>query len=80
MSAKAGSAIDPGATSPQKWRWPVGPVRTLLIVSVGLSAVFVLFPGLDIWFSRLFYDPAIGFPASNVPVFNWLRQLSEVLV
>lgn len=65
---------------PRRWHWPLGPVRTMLAVSVVLSLFFLAFPRLDIWFSGLFYDPEHGFAAAHVPLFNWLRDLSAFLV
>lgn len=78
MSAEKDSPAD--LSTPGKWRWPFGPVRTLLIVSATLSAFFLLFSSLDIWFSRLFYNAEFGFPATLVPVFNWMRGLANALV
>lgn len=63
-----------------RWRWPLAGVRTALVATLVISVVFVLFPGLDLWFSRLFYNPDYGFPASYVPVFAWLRWFSDALV
>ena len=64
----------------RNWRWPLGPVRTMLMITVALSALFLLFPGLDVWFSGLFYDPDAGFPAARVPALRWLRQLADAII
>lgn len=64
----------------QRRRWPFGPVRTALIATVVVSIPFLLFPGIDLWFSRQFYNPEIGFPAAEVPAFQWLRWLSAAIV
>lgn len=64
----------------RRWRWPFGPVRTMLIATVALSALFLVFPGLDIWFSRLFYDEAAGFPATQEPFLRWLREFASAAI
>ena len=70
-----------GPTTWQRWvRWQFGPVRTLLLVTLALSLFFIVFPNLDVWFSRQFYDPEIGFPATRVPAFVWLRSLAETIL
>jgi len=61
----------------RRWRWPFGPVRTMLIATAALSALFLVFPGLDLWFSRLFYDEAAGFPATQEPFLRWLREFAS---
>ncbi len=71
---------DTTGTARGKWDWPLGPVRTLLIVTLVLSALFLLVPAFDVWFSSRFYDSEIGFPAALVPAFVWLRWLSNALV
>lgn len=58
-------------------RWPV---VTLAAVTVLLSLMFRLWPGLDVWFSRGFYAPEIGFPASLIPIALWLRGAADTLV
>jgi membrane-associated PAP2 superfamily phosphatase len=49
----------------------------MLVATLLLSGLFLLFPGLDPWFSGLFYDPATGFPASDQPLLKWLRSLAD---
>ncbi len=66
--------------APQRWRWPLGPVRTMVAISIVLSLFFLAFPQLDIWFSGLFYDPEHGFAASHVPFFKWLRDFAAFLL
>jgi lipid A 4'-phosphatase len=78
MSVETDNPPEPRAR--RRWRWPFGPVRTMLIVSLALSLFFLVFPRLDIWFSGLFYDPEYGFAASHVPVFNWLRWFAATLI
>lgn len=69
------------STEPAPPRSPwLGPITVLIAVTLALSAVFLVVPAFDLWFSRQFYDPALGFPASRVPAFIWLRSLSETIV
>lgn len=69
-----------GPPSPGSRRWPLGPVRTTLVATVGLSALFLLWPGIDLWFSGLFYDAASGFTAADSPFLQSLRQISETII
>ncbi|MGV8839883.1 MAG: phosphatase PAP2 family protein [Bauldia sp.] len=62
------------------WRWPLGPIRILIVATALLSVVFLLIPNLDLWFSRQFYDPEIGFPALRIPALHWLRDVSGLLL
>jgi len=62
------------------WRWPLGPIRILIIATALLSVVFLLIPNLDLWFSRQFYDSEIGFPALLIPALHWLRDFSGWLL
>lgn len=64
---------------PRRFPW-LGPITILIAVTLVLSALFLAVPGLDLWFSRQFYDAEIGFPASRVPAFVWLRWLSEAII
>lgn len=64
-----------------RWlHWRIGPARTLLLATVALSLVFFIFSGLDVWFSRQFYDPEIGFPAQRIPALQWLRDLAALTI
>lgn len=64
-----------------RWlHWKIGPARTLLVATVALSLVFFIFSGLDIWFSRQFYDAKIGFAAQRIPALQWLRDLAAILI
>jgi membrane-associated PAP2 superfamily phosphatase len=54
-------------------------VLSIAAVTLILSVVFRLLPGLDLWVSRGFYDPTIGFPAAHIPVAIWLREASASL-
>jgi len=59
------------------------PIAQCLVLIVVTSAVFLLVPGIDLWFSGLFYDPTFGFPMSQLAAFTGLRaigRLSTVLI
>jgi membrane-associated PAP2 superfamily phosphatase len=56
------------------------PLAEALALIVVVSAVFLVFPGLDIWFSRLFYDSGTGFPITRLGAFNGLRDLGNDLL
>lgn len=56
------------------------PVPALLWATVAVSAFFLLFPGFDVWFSGLYYDPATGFAAERDPFLMRLRELGPFLV
>ena len=64
---------------PGKSGWPLGPINTLILATVALSVFFLIFPGADLWLSRQFYVPELGFPAARVPALIWLRSLSAAL-
>ncbi len=51
------------------------PIVQCLILIVVTSAVFLAFPGIDIWFSGLFYDPGNGFVVSRLKGFTGFRDL-----
>jgi membrane-associated phospholipid phosphatase len=52
------------------------PLAQAAVAIVALSLVFLLFPRLDIAFSRLFYDGA-SFPMVRLPLFIALRELGN---
>ena len=72
-----GSRIRPFGSSPE---WFADPIVQSVGFILVVSAVFLLFPGIDRWFSGLFYDPKIGFPMSRLGAFTGLRRLGEFLV
>lgn len=53
------------------------PIIQSLAFTVAVSAVFLLFPGIDQWFTGLFYDPDTGFPMGRLTAFNGLRDLND---
>jgi len=54
-------------------------VLTLAYVAL-VSAVFLAFPGLDLWMSGLFHDASAGFWATADPLLMRLRELGPFLV
>ncbi len=80
MSENAGNRSSAAAPASGRLRWPLGPVRTLLVATAALSVLFLAFPHLDIWFSGLFYDEATGFAASDVEILSWLRRFARTTI
>jgi membrane-associated PAP2 superfamily phosphatase len=72
-------------STPPTIRWPERlafakqPIPALLVATAALSLFFYLIPGVDLWFTRQFYDPEVGFPAARVPAFMWLRSFSAAI-
>lgn len=68
--------------------WPLGrspalfadPIVQIALLVLLVSLVFLALPGIDIWFSRLYYDPEFGFPMSRLAAFTGLRSLTRVLL
>jgi len=56
------------------------PIVQCLALIVLTSLVFALFPGLDLWFSSLFYLPGGGFPTGTIPISLAFRELGDDLV
>jgi len=46
-----------------------------LILLVATSVFFLLFPNVDLWFSRLFIDPGNGFAVGRIPFFQIVRDI-----
>jgi membrane-associated PAP2 superfamily phosphatase len=72
-----GSRIRPFGSSPA---WFADPIVQSIGFILVVSAVFLAFPGIDPWFSGLFYDPGTGFPMSRLHAFTGLRRLGDWLV
>jgi membrane-associated PAP2 superfamily phosphatase len=53
------------------------PVTAALVLTMVLSAYFVLLPGVDLAVSDLFHDPALGFVATTDPMLRALRKSSS---
>lgn len=56
--------------------WIAGPVGLSVLLTVTVSAVFLLFPSIDLWVSAVFHDPAQGFAAADQPGLRLLRRSS----
>ncbi len=54
-------------------------VLSVLAIAI-VSAVFLILPQLDVWFSWLFYDSETGFPAGRIPLLQGLRQLNNLVI
>jgi membrane-associated PAP2 superfamily phosphatase len=67
----------PNAKSPAL---PSEPIVQGIALIVLVTLPFLAFPGLDPWFSNLFYDPGTGFPAAHRAAFIWLRALGNDLL
>ncbi len=60
---------------------PHHPIASLFLATVVVSGFFLLFPGVDLWASGLFFDPATGdFPAATNAFLRRLRSLGPYLV
>lgn len=59
--------------------WLADPFVQCLIAIGILSAIFVAFPALDVWFSGLFYQPGNGFPVGSLPAFIGIRSLHALM-
>ena len=51
------------------------PIVQSLILLVVTSVFFLVFPGFDLWFSRLFVDPGHGFAVGRIPFFQFVRDV-----
>jgi membrane-associated PAP2 superfamily phosphatase len=68
-------------------RWPVSagpawladPIAQCLILLAVTSAFFLAVPGVDVWFSRLFYLDGTGFVMARLTAFLALRELHQTL-
>lgn len=56
------------------------PIVQSIAFIVLLSLLFLTFPGIDLWFSGLFYDPGTGFPMSRLGAFTGLRTIGDWFV
>jgi lipid A 4'-phosphatase len=66
----------PSKDSPALLSDPI--VQGLALVAI-LTLIFLIFPGLDIWFSGLFYDPNTKFPMLNLGAFIGLRAIGNAI-
>ncbi len=70
---------------PQLWdrvaRLPTAyPLATCAVFVVVISAFFLAFPAVDIWFSGLFYKEPKGFFLRNNPVLKQLREIAYLAI
>jgi len=56
------------------------PLVMLAVYVAAVSAFFLVFPGVDLWVSGLFYDAQAGFWAQHVPFLSKVRHLGPHLV
>ena len=56
------------------------PIKATMISVAAVSAFFLLFPGVDLWASSLFYTSENGFFAQDVPFLRRFRHLGPYLV
>ena len=56
------------------------PIVASFVFLVVVSLFFRAFPGVDLWFSGLFYDPASGFPVTRLGAFIGVRTFSDWLL
>lgn len=59
---------------------PAGPLSASALLVVAASAVFLVFPDIDLWFSSRFYDPATGFALSDNSLLLLLRRSNDVIM
>ena len=76
QSSNADPSQDAAAVSPPRWsRWLGRPFlyapRWLWLAFLGISLLLVLFPGIDLAVSNLFYTPEVGFTARGI----WFERL-----
>lgn len=67
---------------PHPWPYHLGgpalisdPIVQCLVLIVLTTVVFLVFPGIDPWFSGLFYIEGQGFPVSRLPAFTAFRDI-----
>lgn len=72
-----GDRLQPLGRSPALLADPI--VQAVLFI-LAASFVFLAYPGIDIWFSALFYHPDVGFPMSRLGAFIALRALTQILL
>lgn len=70
------SAPSPAASLRPPLRGAYPAILGLLGATVFLSLFFLVFPGVDLWVTGLFYRPGVGFPASSLAILAALRNLA----
>jgi lipid A 4'-phosphatase len=56
------------------------PIVQALFAILLVTVVFLTFPGIDPWFSRLFFNEGSGFPLQRLRAFTALRTTGDLLV
>lgn len=56
------------------------PIAACLLLVAAASAVFLLFPGIDLWFSDLFYRSKGGFWLRRNDALGFFRATNDVLI
>jgi len=56
------------------------PIVQSIVFILVVSTLFFIFPGIDVWFSGLFYDPSTGFPLSRLDALKALRSIGKWLI
>jgi membrane-associated PAP2 superfamily phosphatase len=56
------------------------PLTASAILVLAATAVFLAWPGIDLWFSGFFYDPNGGFMLASDPALLALRRSSEIVL
>jgi membrane-associated phospholipid phosphatase len=59
--------------------WLADPIAQCLVFILVVSAVFLVLPQLDIWFTSLFASSSGGFPVGTLAFFKFLRGLNQSL-
>jgi membrane-associated PAP2 superfamily phosphatase len=55
------------------------PIAQCVVLVLVTTVVFLLFPGLDPWFSGLFYDPSIGFSMGRLAFWTAFRDFLRII-
>ncbi len=56
------------------------PIVQSILAVLLVSLIFLTLPGIDPWFTGLFYNPKVGFPMDRLPAFTALRGLGDLAV
>jgi lipid A 4'-phosphatase len=72
----------------REWYGPPGrspaliadPIVQAILAILIVSVVFLALPGIDPWFTGLFYNPRVGFPMDRLPAFTALRAAGDLAV
>lgn len=56
------------------------PIAMCLLAVAAVSAFFLVFPGVDPWFSELFYRSRGGFWLRRSDILGWLRSTNDILI